>query len=128
MDLPDLGTSDPNLRDQLGLGPEWGWDKGIIYNPEFARFKLNHKGLLANGEINDNINYQALLSPNGNSHLQLNGMVDPLKLQYEAMLRQNGDYALRGNMPLMKGLLSLEAERNDDNDSNRLRLQYQRNF
>lgn len=126
MDLPDLGTSDPNLRDQLGIGPEWGWDKGITYNPDFARFKLNHKGLLANGEINPNTNYEAFLSPNGDSRLQLNGMIDPLKLQYEAMLRQNGDYALKGNLPLMKGLLSLEAARNED--ANNYRLQYQRNF
>lgn len=127
MELPNLGTADEqSLRDQFALGPEWGWDKGLIYNPDFARFKLNHKGLLANGEINNNTNYQAFLSPKGDSRLQLNGTIDPLKLQYEAMLRQNGDYSMKGNMPVMKGLLSLEAGRN--NDANNYRLQYQRNF
>lgn len=126
MELPNLGTPDPNLREQLGIGPEWGWDRGLIYNPEFARFKLNHKGLLANGQINPNTNYEAFLSPNGDSRLQLNGMVDPLKIQYEAMLRQNGDIGLKGSMPMMKGLLSGAFDRT--NDMNNFRLQYERNF
>jgi hypothetical protein len=121
MELPNLGTPEPIL----GNG-EWGWDKGLIYDPGFARFKLNQKGLLAEGNIDPlNAQYQAFLSP-GNSHFKLNGMVDPLKLQYEAMVHQNGNYGIKGAMPLLKGLLSLEADRN--NDMNNYRLQYERKF
>lgn len=128
MELPELGTyEEQKLRETLGFGPEWGWDKGVTFDPGFARFKLNNKGLLADGSIEPlNANYQALIAPNGNSRLQVNGIIDPVKLAYEAQLRQNGDYSVNANMPLMKGLLSLEAGR--ANDDNRYRLQYQRNF
>jgi hypothetical protein len=128
MELPNLGTADQlKVREMLGLGPEWGWDSGVTYDPGFAKFKLNQKGLLADGNIEPlNANYQAFLSPNGDSHLQLNGMIDPLKLQYEAMLRQNGDLSLKGGMPAMKGLLSGTFDRT--NDANNFRLQYERNF
>lgn len=126
MELPDLGTSDQGLREHLGLGPEWGWDKGITYDPGFAKFKLNNKGLRASGNIDPlNMQYDAMLSP-GDSRLNLNGSIDPLKLQYALKLKQNGDIGLRGSVPLMGGQLNLNADR--ENDMNKYYLQYQRSF
>lgn len=118
MELPNLGSPEgQKVRDMLGLGPEWQWDNGVVYDPGFARFKLNQKGLLASGEIDPlNMQYQAMLAPNGNSRLQVNGMIDPLKLQYQGVLNEGG-YGISASMPLLKGLISLEAQRHNDEDS-----------
>jgi len=127
MELPELGSpEDLKLRETLGLGPQWQWDDGIVYDQGNVRFKANQKGLRATGNIEPlNMGYDLMLSPN-DSRINLEGMIDPLKLKYGLSMRQNGDIGLRAGMPLAGGQLNLNADR--QNDLNKYYLQYQRSF
>lgn len=107
------------------LGTEWGFDKGITYNPGYSQFKLNDKGLDAKGQINPlGLNYDLLLGPQ--SQLNISGNIDPLRAKYAAALREGGNYGINLSTPLGDGNLSFEANR--DNGNRAYWLRYGVNF
>ncbi len=109
-----------NEKIQQMIGPDWGWNKGLTYDPAFAQFRLNQKGLNMDGEV-DPLNMSYDLRLGGDSRLNLNGTYDPMNLSYGANIGEGGNFGLNASMPLLGGTLGFEANRQDDNNQYWLR-------
>lgn len=117
---------DLNPKVKSLLGEDFGWDKGLTYNSDYGKLKLNDNGLKANGTFNPTgTNYEAFLG--SDPYLKLSGTIDPLKLYYDAIIKEGGAYGLNTSIPFGGGTLSFDTSK-DANDNKQYWLRYGANW
>ncbi len=117
--LPELAPPQqaPNFMANLisQMGPRWTWQKGINYDAGPVDLSLSNKGLKASGNIGP-AELEAMLKTDG---WQAKGQV-PIGNAIANFMAGNDNgisqYGANLLLPLLKGQLTLDAQRNGNDD------------
>lgn len=127
--LPDLPTPEraPNpIRDWMSqMGPRWSWDKGINYDAGPVDLRLSNKGLRAATNIGP-AELEAMLKTDGwkaKAQVPIGNAIAQFMAGNDNGISQYGANLM---LPLLKGQLTLDAQRNGNDD--RYGLTFRKSF